>query len=610
MSNSVSHLRTASLLGAALLLTCAAAWAGPPRGQPNNLAIDVDAPGAVRAQVQVRIPELKAPLLYDLNSKDGRITGGIYVPAGKERLVSITAFGARGEPLYSGSSVATIDARLTREISIALGGKETGDPLFARLGTYRLDVGFGTKKGDGFLLKATMFDGAGNHIPFKPDDVKWQLPDGFEVLPYSCFLNSLCIDFYKPDLQTQAIYACIQDFTCWTHKPIDSRGPYLSVAVGLNHTCALTKDADIRCWGDNGQGQLGAPTAWCQNLTGYNCSLVPVQVVCPAGEVCKFRALAAGGNHTCAIDTNGKTWCWGEDGDWVTGQQTPNAFMGLPEHRQIPATANGVAVNFVSIDTSMHHTCALSSTQDLYCWGANTRGQLGYPQATNNGTPFAKQVVASKYSSVKLGGRHTCAIQPGFSGLMDCFGDDFDYQITGSLTFGTGQFRTVNPLIPLIGNHAVTMQAAGATNTCAQNSNADVICWGSPYTGSLAMTSGFLALHYAYATSIATELDLNGAAPGTTVGVGTRTCVTGQGGDLFCGNWTAGTPPLLTMIPDPVSDYSVIWNQVDVGPNHACAVTTQQDVWCWGLNTVGQFGTGAASATRAYEPVTAATRTL
>ena len=47
---------------------------------------------------------------------------------------------------------------------------------------------------------------------------------------------------------------------------------------------------------------------------------------------------------------------------------------------------------------------------------------------------------------------------------------------------------------------------------------------------------------------------------------------------------------------------------VDLGPDYACAVNTQQDVWCWGLNTKGQFGTGVATSTRIEEPVTAAQR--
>ncbi len=92
------------------------------------------------------------------------------------------------------------------------------------------------------------------------------------------------------------------------------------------------------------------------------------------------------------------------------------------------------------------------------------------------------------------------------------------------------------------------------------------------------------------------------------MGCGTRTCLTGISGDLFCGKWTFSTPPQLTEFADPTSDGVVSWNQVDVGPNHACAVNTQQDVWCWGLNTVGQFGTGVASSTRIDEPLTVTQR--
>jgi alpha-tubulin suppressor-like RCC1 family protein len=52
----------------------------------------------------------------------------------------------------------------------------------------------------------------------------------------------------------------------------------------------------------------------------------------------------------------------------------------------------------------------------------------------------------------------------------------------------------------------------------------------------------------------------------------------------------------------------ISWNQVDVGPNHVCAVTTQQDIWCFGLNAFGEFGTGTTSTTRTDGPVTAAIR--
>ena len=580
-----------------------AAFAGPEPGKsrlpPPNLAVGVDAPGAVRAEMHVFVPELKEPLRYEFNTMDGGFAGGVYIPPGKERRIAVTAFDANREPIYKGESVVYIEEGLTREIAIRLEGKESDHPLDAKLGTYLLELGFGASEGNGYLLQATVFDAFGNHIPFKPDDLDWGLPKEFEILPYSCFRNSLCIELPDPKVYADLI-ACYRDFTCWGKPPKDTRGPYLSVAVGLNHTCALTKNNEIRCWGDNFKGQLGAPTAWC-SLTGHNCSLVPVPVVCPAGEPCKFVALSAGGGHTCAIDTASKVWCWGDMDFGATGDD-PNWFNS-PGHRQVPIRDNGAVVNASAIDTNIRGTCVLSTASDAFCWGLI----IGLPAQTGASDIPRKVPGNKKFESVDVGLRHTCVVER-FTGEMNCFGDNFDYQISGSLTLNPNQNLIVNPLIPLLGKRGVSMAAAGATSSCAQNWDADLICWGSPVTGSLMTTSGFLALRRAYANSVASDIDLCGAAVGATVGCGTRTCMTGISGDLFCGNWVGGTHPQFTEFADPTSDGVVSWNQVDVGPNHACAVNTQQDVWCWGLNTVGQFGTGVASNTRIDEPKTVTQR--
>ena len=67
-------------------------------------------------------------------------------------------------------------------------------------------------------------------------------------------------------------------------------------------------------------------------------------------------------------------------------------------------------------------------------------------------------------------------------------------------------------------------------------------------------------------------------------------------------------PPNLAIGVDAPGAVRAEVRVVDLGPDHACAVNTQQDVWCWGLNTKGQFGTGVATSTRIEEPVTAAQR--
>ena len=283
------------------------------------------------------------------------------------------------------------------------------------------------------MLQATLLDAYKNHIPFKPDDIEWQLPPGFELLPYACFRESLCIDFHKPDFAKEIIIACARDISCWNKPPKDTRGPYVYVTAGRNHTCALTTGGDVRCWGDNKKGQLGAPTASCSFNSNFNCSHVQVTVQCQPGESCKFVSVSAGGDHTCAIDTAGKPWCWGEDGNWATGEQTPNFGLGLPEHRLVsaPKAAGRAGELRLGRHERRPHLRGVEPARGVVL-GQQRPRRSGFPQWAANGTPVAKLVVSNvSYRSVSTGGRHTCAIQWP-SSRMDCWGENFDRQLGGT----------------------------------------------------------------------------------------------------------------------------------------------------------------------------------
>ena len=156
-------------------------------------------------------------------------------------------------------------------------------------------------------------------------------------------------------------------------------------------------------------------------------------------------------------------------------------------------------------------------------------------------------------------------------------------------------------------SRGVQFMATGATATCAQVSNDDTVCWGKPSANSpmSSASPGFVALRASYARTMAADV--------TECNLGfqncTRICITDLGGDLSCAYWKANAPlPQLSEIPDPKGVVVISWTQVDVGPNHVCAVTTRGDVWCFGDNSWGQFGTGAQSSIRTEEPVTAANR--
>jgi alpha-tubulin suppressor-like RCC1 family protein len=92
------------------------------------------------------------------------------------------------------------------------------------------------------------------------------------------------------------------------------------VATGRAHACGLEPgSASIKCFGANGQSQLsGAPTA-----TGK----VDVTLT---GLVGTASAVTAGGNHTCALLTDGSVQCWGANDRGQTGTGQPGATVVTP----------------------------------------------------------------------------------------------------------------------------------------------------------------------------------------------------------------------------------------------------------------------------------------
>jgi alpha-tubulin suppressor-like RCC1 family protein len=597
----------AALVGAACIALPAAAGERDFKSETfpleKNLAVDIAAPGAVRVEIGVSGPNLREDLRYELGvNQEGQLAGGIYIPPGEPVSIEIVALDSSGVALYQGTGKAEIGKELIDEFSVPLEGQEAPGLHQARFGSELLTAGIVGETDDLLQVGVMLLDPNGT-VEFSPEDLEWQLPDGFPEIKYSCFRDALCIYEWKPTREQEAIYLCwkwkLTPYRCV--KPSDYRGPYKYVAVGQNHTCALTVSNDIRCWGDNIWGQLGAPSPNCGQR---DCSPVPIAVQCPAGEVCKFRSVAAGGDHTCAVDTNGKAWCWGED---VAAAGTFPPLSARYTHRRIPAKNNlGVPANLVQIDTSSGHTCAVSAAQDVFCWGSNVSGQLAAPLTISSTMDAHLVSGGNRYKSVTTGTEYSCAVHAS-NGLADCWGDNGHFQLVGKAN--TSKFITINPEVPVT-SRGVQFMAAGASTTCAQVApNDDTVCWGKPSYNlpNSSGSPGFVAQTASYARSMATDLDTCSVSGSQDCA---RICIAALGGELSCGHWKAGTSPyqLLSKVPNPQGVVVISWTQVDVGPNHVCAVTTKQDVWCFGSNTWGQFGTGILSSTPTDKPITAANR--
>jgi alpha-tubulin suppressor-like RCC1 family protein len=131
------------------------------------------------------------------------------------------------------------------------------------------------------------------------------------------------------------------------------------VAAGNEHACAMS-EGDVHCWGRNEHGQLG---------TGRQAeALLPARAVLP-GSVYAV-ALAAGGNNTCIITSNGDLYCWGAN---ESGQLGASVGRSQAAPTRIP----GLAEQVVEVALMDEAICALLRGGSVACWGDNLLGQLG-----------------------------------------------------------------------------------------------------------------------------------------------------------------------------------------------------------------------------------------
>ena len=151
-----------------------------------------------------------------------------------------------------------------------------------------------------------------------------------------------------------------------------------TLTTGDSHTCALKTDGTVRCWGANGNGQLGDGTTT-QRTT-------PVVVTGLAGAA----AVSAGTDHSCALQTDSTVRCWGANGGGQLGDGTTvnkSSPVAVPSILSLANIITGVRV--AALATGYNHSCALKTDGAVRCWGANSYGQIGDGTTTQRLAPTA-----------------------------------------------------------------------------------------------------------------------------------------------------------------------------------------------------------------------------
>jgi alpha-tubulin suppressor-like RCC1 family protein len=96
-----------------------------------------------------------------------------------------------------------------------------------------------------------------------------------------------------------------------------------------------------------------------------------------------FTAISAGGLHTCALTTTSTVWCWGFGGNGelgngdLNGSGSPVAVTGGLLFKSISAGGAIIQVDNFPHYNPSGHTCGVTTTGVAYCWGSNGRGELG-----------------------------------------------------------------------------------------------------------------------------------------------------------------------------------------------------------------------------------------
>ena len=333
----------------------------------------------------------------------------------------------------------------------------------------------------------------------------------------------------------------------------------VQVVAGDEHTCALRSNGRVYCWGLNDSGQLGDGT----RTTRHS----PVEVL----GLQDVTFIAAGAAHTCAISTGGVTHCWGANWSGQIGD-------GTTEDRLEPALVEGVTAKTIACGEG--HTCAIVGAGDVVCWGANENGQTGGSGAyvTRPGLAIlhgASQVVTTHEGS--------CALVAG--GEIRCWGR----------TDALGQNAPSDSAVPVpildypqcapCGN-ATPPHITGATaiyggSPCAVLSDGTVECWDDippqviPGVRSPEMIASNVPLPSSASPS---------GAVGEHCGV--------VDGEVQCWMWPTSS---IASGPAVAEVAAITASQACLGcGDHAC-VLAGGTIHCWGSNAHGQLGDGTTT---------------
>ena len=153
-----------------------------------------------------------------------------------------------------------------------------------------------------------------------------------------------------------------------------------SISAGSEHTCALSTDHSIKCFGRNQEGQLGY-----EHTDSYSGEMGDALSIVDLGADFEPIQVECGNAVSCALSSSFQIKCWGNGEYGTLGQGNTtnigdrNGTMG----DNMAVIDLGADFSAIEIRSGDNHICALSMNDEVKCWGRNDVGQLGLEDTEN-----------------------------------------------------------------------------------------------------------------------------------------------------------------------------------------------------------------------------------